>query len=240
MEISQKIHTIWIDGIIMSCYDGCEVYLRRELKEVFLRSSCLTLSQKRIVLKIRSLSKVKVVALLNVTVTLIQLYFAEFPEIGWTETALHEGSNITLAQAASLAPTVADLLFPEVFVPHLGALRIAYHDLDCEKLLGEGGYARVYKATLFHAGVFMSVAVKELNLGATRSENIPRFQEFKVEAEYHSKLNHPNIVQLIGMYISTVPSTNRHQGSQLFQRPVSFWSCLNMRLKDYSSTTTTK
>lgn len=34
MEISQRIINIWKDGLVVSCYDGCELFIHRLIKEV--------------------------------------------------------------------------------------------------------------------------------------------------------------------------------------------------------------
>lgn len=63
-----------------------------------------------------------------------------------------------------------------------------------EKLLGEGGFGRVYKGLLADGRV---VAVKQLNIGGGQGE-----REFKAEVEIISRIHHRHLVSLVGYCIS--------------------------------------
>ncbi|WOK96392.1 hypothetical protein Cni_G05099 [Canna indica] len=62
-----------------------------------------------------------------------------------------------------------------------------------ENLLGKGGFGRVYKGTLKNGEV---VAIKKMDLPPCRQVDGER--EFRVEVDILSRLEHPNLVTLIG------------------------------------------
>ncbi|XP_022726176.1 probable serine/threonine-protein kinase PBL28 [Durio zibethinus] len=62
-----------------------------------------------------------------------------------------------------------------------------------ENLLGKGGFGRVYKGTLRSGEV---VAIKKMELPPSKEADGER--EFRVEVDILSRLDHPNLVSLIG------------------------------------------
>ncbi|KAG4399747.1 hypothetical protein AAZX31_08G280700 [Glycine max] len=65
--------------------------------------------------------------------------------------------------------------------------------LSDDNLLGKGGFGRVYRATLKSGEV---VAIKKMELPAIKAAEGER--EFRVEVDILSRLDHPNLVSLIG------------------------------------------
>ncbi|KAG0470280.1 hypothetical protein HPP92_016980 [Vanilla planifolia] len=62
-----------------------------------------------------------------------------------------------------------------------------------KNLIGKGGFGRVYKGTLRNGEV---VAIKKMDLPPSKQADGER--EFRVEVDLLSRLNHPNLVTLIG------------------------------------------
>uniref|UniRef100_A0A803MRM2 Serine/threonine-protein kinase n=1 Tax=Chenopodium quinoa TaxID=63459 RepID=A0A803MRM2_CHEQI len=69
-------------------------------------------------------------------------------------------------------------------------IRVATEDFSEEKIIGEGGYGKVYRGTLDHT----PVAIKVLERDATDKK-----EEFLREIRILSQLCHPNIVLLLGV-----------------------------------------
>ncbi|KAL3501225.1 hypothetical protein ACH5RR_035674 [Cinchona calisaya] len=69
----------------------------------------------------------------------------------------------------------------------------ATHSFSDQNLLGKGGFGQVYKGTL-HSGEV--VAIKKMDLPPFKEAEGER--EFRVEVDILSRLDHPNLVSLIG------------------------------------------
>ncbi|KAJ7539019.1 hypothetical protein O6H91_11G073300 [Diphasiastrum complanatum] len=75
----------------------------------------------------------------------------------------------------------------------LKEMRQATRNFSYDMLLGEGGFGRVYRGVLSSGQV---VAIKQMDPALSRSAQAER--EFRVEVDILSRLNHPNLVKLIG------------------------------------------
>jgi len=73
-------------------------------------------------------------------------------------------------------------------------LHAATNGFATEKLLGEGGFGRVYKGELPNGQV---VAVKQLTLGGGQGD-----REFRAEVEIISRVHHRHLVSLVGYCIA--------------------------------------
>ncbi|XP_074267430.1 cysteine-rich receptor-like protein kinase 10 [Silene latifolia] len=74
----------------------------------------------------------------------------------------------------------------------LKTLKIATSDFSTENTLGEGGFGLVYKGTLENG---QEVAIKRLSHGASGQGT----KEFLTEARFLAKLQHKNLVRLVGI-----------------------------------------
>lgn len=72
-------------------------------------------------------------------------------------------------------------------------LRKATKNFHPKKIIGDGGFGLVYKASLADGGGGRTVAIKKLEPDAFQG-----FREFQAEMETLGKLQHPNIVKILG------------------------------------------
>ncbi|XP_022145480.1 probable serine/threonine-protein kinase CST [Momordica charantia] len=79
-------------------------------------------------------------------------------------------------------------------------LKIATKNFKLENLLGQGGFGKVYRGWVDEKTLApsksssgMMVAIKKLN-----SESVQGFQEWQAEVNFLGRLNHPNLVRLLG------------------------------------------
>lgn len=75
----------------------------------------------------------------------------------------------------------------------LKEMQEATDNFSMDNLLGEGGFGRVYRGVLGSGKV---VAIKQMDPAPSKGAQGER--EFRVEVDVLSRLNHPNLVQLIG------------------------------------------
>lgn len=97
-----------------------------------------------------------------------------------------ELSSITVTESATFDPSLNQISMKE--------LADATGDFSPELIIGDGSFGMVYKAKL-NSGI--SVAVKKLSADAFQG-----FREFRAEMETLGKIQHPNIVKMLG-YCST-------------------------------------
>ncbi|KAL4582816.1 hypothetical protein LXL04_007377 [Taraxacum kok-saghyz] len=72
-------------------------------------------------------------------------------------------------------------------------LHLATNGFSNDNKLGEGGFGGVYKGRLTVSSVNQEVAVKRISEHSTQGEN-----EYTAEVKTIGKLNHPNLVELVG------------------------------------------
>lgn len=101
-------------------------------------------------------------------------------------------SSIASSMSASLISTMATCILSVKTFP-LAELEKATHKFSSKRILGEGGFGRVYHGTMEDG---TEVAVKLL----TR-DNQSGDREFIAEVEMLSRLHHRNLVKLIGICI---------------------------------------
>ncbi|KAF7105395.1 hypothetical protein CFC21_106208 [Triticum aestivum] len=87
-----------------------------------------------------------------------------------------------------------------------------------KRILGKGGFGVVYKGVLQSGQV---VAVKKLVMGMPTSE-----KQFENEVNLLMKLEHPNIVQLVGYCYETVRLHTPHEGEFVFAENTESLLCL--------------
>ncbi|KAF7849904.1 hypothetical protein BT93_L0138 [Corymbia citriodora subsp. variegata] len=102
------------------------------------------------------------------------------------------------SKRADLSGKDDDLALDEEFEQVLGPKKFTYKDLVAatdnfamERLLGEGGFGRVYEGYL--TSVNANVAIKKINPGSRQG-----IKEYATEVKTISRLRHRNLVQLIG------------------------------------------
>ncbi|XP_052200841.1 leucine-rich repeat receptor protein kinase EMS1 [Diospyros lotus] len=111
----------------------------------------------------------------------------DLPALAQTRTVPNsELSSITVSESALFDPSLNRLSMPELIK--------ATRNFSPDLIIGDGSFGLVFKARL-SSGV--TVAVKKLSADAFQG-----FREFQAEMETLSKIDHPNIVTILG-YCST-------------------------------------
>ncbi|KAL3737158.1 hypothetical protein ACJRO7_025992 [Eucalyptus globulus] len=95
-----------------------------------------------------------------------------------------ELSSIAVDESASFDPKLRI---------SMAELRTATKNFHPKKIIGDGGFGLVYKASLNG----LTVAIKKLEPDAFEG-----FQEFRAEMETSGKLQHPNIIKILGYCMS--------------------------------------
>ena len=93
-------------------------------------------------------------------------------------------------------------VFLSDLAPDLGMFdipRIAEESVKIEKVLGEGGFGKVYQGIINND---TPVAIKELKLSKSVEANRSKFQEFQTECYMMNLLRHPNIIGLYGVLMN--------------------------------------
>ncbi|XP_073222257.1 receptor-like serine/threonine-protein kinase ALE2 isoform X3 [Cicer arietinum] len=103
-------------------------------------------------------------------------------------------SSIASSTSVSIMSTMATSILSSVKTFSLSELEKATDKFNSKRVLGEGGFGRVYSGTLEDGA---EVAVKLL----TRDNNQNGDREFIAEVEMLSRLHHRNLVKLIGICI---------------------------------------
>ncbi|EEF43948.1 ATP binding protein, putative [Ricinus communis] len=88
------------------------------------------------------------------------------------------------------AETVEEMESPESFQLDFGTVRVATDNFSEENKLGQGGFGAVYKGTLYNG---QDIAVKRLSKNSEQGD-----LEFKNEILLVAKLQHRNLVRLLG------------------------------------------
>ncbi|XP_074267435.1 cysteine-rich receptor-like protein kinase 8 [Silene latifolia] len=105
---------------------------------------------------------------------------------------LHEAHDGTGKREAEILESIGDT---ELFVQYdFDTLKIATRDFSDENMLGEGGFGNVYRGTLTNG---QYLAIKRLS-GLTTAQDTRGMREFKKEARLLTKLQHNNLVRLVG------------------------------------------
>ncbi|KAJ8420289.1 hypothetical protein Cgig2_030500 [Carnegiea gigantea] len=91
-------------------------------------------------------------------------------------------------------PSRDDIITPESLQYEFGALKEATNDFSNDHKIGQGGFGVVYRGTLPNGQV---VAVKRLSRGSWQGDT-----EFKNEAALLAKLQHRNLVRLVGFCLA--------------------------------------
>eukprot|EP01126_Amoeba_proteus_P055584 TRINITY_DN6910_c0_g1_i7.p1 TRINITY_DN6910_c0_g1~~TRINITY_DN6910_c0_g1_i7.p1 ORF type:complete len:688 (+),score=140.99 TRINITY_DN6910_c0_g1_i7:359-2422(+) len=101
-----------------------------------------------------------------------------------------------------LKPRELDIMYPDYLLPHLCEKRLKFEDLVYQEERDIGSISRV------HTGVMRDqpVAIRQLMFSESCTpEKVIHFHDFKYEVTLHSRLNHPNLVNLIG-FVSKPPN----------------------------------
>ncbi|KAK7295517.1 hypothetical protein RJT34_18426 [Clitoria ternatea] len=138
----------------------------------------------------------------------LQEEVASFLLFGWTREAKKSKTGTMLLKCLGLSrsnhsssshpqrpyPTVIEELCHQFSVSDVMK---STNNFDENKIIGEGGFGKVYKGCLQHNdGSDYTVALKRLH----SSRSGQRCNEFKNEIELLCQLRHPNLVTLIGFY----------------------------------------
>ncbi|KAJ9177676.1 hypothetical protein P3X46_012868 [Hevea brasiliensis] len=95
-------------------------------------------------------------------------------------------SSITIDESATFDPSLNRVSMDE--------LKIATKNFSADLIVGDGSFGFVYKASLSDG---VTVAIKKLDPNAFQG-----FREFRAEMETLGKLQHPNIVRILGYCVS--------------------------------------
>ncbi|KAG6542360.1 hypothetical protein Mapa_016188 [Marchantia paleacea] len=108
----------------------------------------------------------------------------------WLRKSVERWQSGPLMPALSLKP-----LPSAAHVFTLREMRKATGNFSQDNLIGEGGFGQVFRGVLSDGKV---VAVKQMDPGASARQGTQGEREFRVEVDILSRLNHPNLVRLIG------------------------------------------
>ncbi|XP_011088709.1 putative receptor-like protein kinase At5g39000 isoform X2 [Sesamum indicum] len=112
----------------------------------------------------------------------------------------HRSGNMTLRGSTNTEKKISGtaLPSPNLRIFSFSELKAATRNFSNDRVLGEGGFGRVYKGLLqgkssTKNGSGSLIAVKKLN-----SESLQGYEEWQNEVNFLGRLSHPNLVKLLG------------------------------------------